>query len=126
MASRRKSPSTVVSAHEKPARLAKDRVAKKTPEQVSEARRNAVNVRWDKARKRGCKDPVAVAVGESLDHSEGGNARAEKLKPGQRTEIARLAAEARWGRPQPSMKGMFSIKVKLKKRKKRKKPTGLL
>jgi len=112
MTSRRKMPST---AQEKES--AKVSVARKTPEEVSEARRNAVNVRWARARKRGRKDPAAVAVGESLDHSEGGNARAEKLKPEQRSEIARLAAEARWGRPRPSMKGMFSIKLKLKKRK---------
>jgi hypothetical protein len=113
MTSRRKSPSA---AQERSARSAKVRVARKTPEEVSEARRHAVNVRWANARKRGRKDPAAVAVGESLDHSEGGNARAEKLKPDQRSEIARLAAEARWGRPQPSMKGMFSIKRKRAKR----------
>ena len=37
------------------------------------------------------KDPAAVALG-----AKGGKARAAKLTPEQRSEIAHLAAEARW------------------------------
>lgn len=41
------------------------------------------------------KNPAAVALGK-LGGAKGGKARAKKLTPTQRTEIARLAAEARW------------------------------
>ena len=41
------------------------------------------------------KNPAAVALG-SLGGRKGGKARAEKLKPERRKEIARKAAEARW------------------------------
>lgn len=43
------------------------------------------------------KNPAAVALGR-LGGLKGGKARAEKLTPEQRKEIARKAAEARWGR----------------------------
>jgi hypothetical protein len=43
------------------------------------------------------KNPAAVALGR-LGGQKGGNARAEKLTPERRAEIARKAAEARWGR----------------------------
>jgi len=42
------------------------------------------------------KDPAAVALGRR-GGLKGGRARADKLTPGQRSEIARKAAEARWG-----------------------------
>ncbi len=41
------------------------------------------------------KNPAAVALGR-LGGKKGGKARAEKLTPEQRKEIARIAAEARW------------------------------
>jgi len=41
------------------------------------------------------KDPAAVALGRK-GGLKGGKARATKLTPEQRSEIARLAAEARW------------------------------
>ena len=41
------------------------------------------------------KNPAAVALGR-LGGRKGGKARAEKLTPEQRKEIARKAARARW------------------------------
>ncbi len=41
------------------------------------------------------KNPAAVALGR-LGGKKGGKARAEKLTPEQRREIAKKAAEARW------------------------------
>lgn len=41
------------------------------------------------------KDPAAVALGR-LGGKKGGKARAAKLTPAQRSEIARRAAAARW------------------------------
>lgn len=43
------------------------------------------------------KNPAAVALGR-LGGKKGGKARAAKLSPQERTEIARKAAEARWKR----------------------------
>ena len=43
------------------------------------------------------KNPAAVALGR-LGGLKGGKARAEKLTPEQRKEIARKAARARWGK----------------------------
>ena len=42
------------------------------------------------------KNPAAVALGR-LGGAKGGNARAAALSPKRRSEIAREAAEARWG-----------------------------
>jgi hypothetical protein len=42
------------------------------------------------------KNPAAVELGR-LGGKRGGKARAEKLSPERRKEIARLAARARWG-----------------------------
>ena len=44
------------------------------------------------------KNPHAVALGR-LGGLKGGKARASKLTPEQRKEIARKAAEARWKKP---------------------------
>ncbi len=44
------------------------------------------------------KDPAAVELGRR-GGLKGGKARAAKLTPEQRSEIARRAAAARWGRP---------------------------
>ena len=41
------------------------------------------------------KNPAAVALGR-LGGMKGGKARAEKLTPEQRSEIAKMAASARW------------------------------
>ena len=41
------------------------------------------------------KDPAAVALGRK-GGKKGGKARAEKLTPERRSEIARIAAQARW------------------------------
>lgn len=43
------------------------------------------------------KDPAAVALGRK-GGSKGGKARAEKLSPEERSEAAKKAADARWGR----------------------------
>lgn len=42
------------------------------------------------------KNPAAVALGK-LGGAKGGTARAERLSPERRQEIARKAAAARWG-----------------------------
>lgn len=44
------------------------------------------------------KNPAAVALGR-LGGKKGGPARAAKLTPEQRKEIAKKAAEARWSKP---------------------------
>lgn len=43
------------------------------------------------------KNPAAVALGK-LGGKKGGPARAKKLTPKQRSEIARKAAQARWNK----------------------------
>jgi hypothetical protein len=43
------------------------------------------------------KDPAAVALGRK-GGLKGGNARAQKLSPRQRSEIAKLAAQKRWSK----------------------------
>ena len=43
------------------------------------------------------KNPAAVTLGR-LDGLKGGEARAEKLSPERRSEIAKKAAMARWGK----------------------------
>ncbi len=43
------------------------------------------------------KNPAAVELGR-LGGKKGGRARAEKLSPEERSEIARKAAAARWGK----------------------------
>lgn len=45
------------------------------------------------------KDPAAVALGRK-GGLKGGKARAEKLSPEERSEIAKKAAKARWGKPE--------------------------
>ncbi len=46
------------------------------------------------------KNPAAVALGK-LGGKKGGPARAKKLTPQQRREIARKAAQARWSKEKP-------------------------
>jgi len=45
------------------------------------------------------KNPAAVALGR-LGGLKGGKARAEKLSPEKRAQIAKKAAEARWNKPE--------------------------
>ncbi len=47
------------------------------------------------------RDPAAVALGRK-GGLKGGKARAAKLTPEQRSEIARAAAAKRWAKPQES------------------------
>lgn len=47
--------------------------------------------------KKDTRNPHAVALGR-LGGKKGGKARAEKLTPEERKEIARKAAKARWGK----------------------------
>jgi hypothetical protein len=44
------------------------------------------------------KNPAAVALGR-LGGAKGGRARADKLSPAKRKQIAKKAAAARWGKP---------------------------
>ena len=48
------------------------------------------------------KNPAAVALGR-LGGLKGGKARAAKLSPERRREIAKKAAEKRWGKPTKSV-----------------------
>lgn len=49
----------------------------------------------DTKKKKSSKNPHAVALGR-LGGKKGGKSRAKKLTPERRSEIARLAARARW------------------------------
>jgi len=78
-----------------PSRSSKDHdfttVAKRAVEQ-------AIGERWDGLPlpdKDAGKNPAAVALGK-LGGAKGGKARARKLTPAQRADIARIAAVARW------------------------------
>jgi len=53
-------------------------------------------------------DPVALG---RLGGLKGGKARAEKLSPERRKEIARKAAEARWGVKGANLKAMEANKI---------------
>ena len=46
------------------------------------------------------KNPAAVALGR-LGGKKGGKARAQRLSPKRRSEIARLAAQTRWSKEKP-------------------------
>ncbi len=52
---------------------------------------------WPEPSAPSAKDPERVARGK-LGGSKGGTLRAERLTPERRSEIARKAAAARWGR----------------------------
>jgi hypothetical protein len=52
---------------------------------------------WETAVREGEKNPAAVALGR-LGGMKGGAARAKKLSPERRSEIARRAAASRWKR----------------------------
>ena len=57
---------------------------------------DAILNRWPESEPP-AKDPERVARGK-LGGAKGGKIRADKLTPQRRSEIARKAAEARWGR----------------------------
>lgn len=58
---------------------------------------DAILDRWPDAAPTPTKDPERVARGK-LGGAKGGKLRAAKLTPERRSEIARRAAAARWGR----------------------------
>jgi hypothetical protein len=58
---------------------------------------DAILDRWPESDPLPTKDPERVARGK-LGGAKGGKLRAAKLTPERRSEIARRAAEARWGR----------------------------
>jgi hypothetical protein len=57
------------------------------------------NIEEEKPLNTDGKNPAAVALGR-LGGLKGGKARADKLTPEQRQEIARKAAQARWNKNQ--------------------------
>jgi hypothetical protein len=57
------------------------------------------NIEEEKPLNTDGKNPAAVALGR-LGGLKGGKARADKLTPEQRKEIARKAAQARWNKNQ--------------------------
>ena len=68
------------------------RSSKKAPQDVNVLAASIV----EEATKAG-KDPLAVALGRR-GGLKGGKARAAKMTPGERSEAARKAARARWGK----------------------------
>ncbi len=61
------------------------------------------------------KDPAAVALGRK-GGLKGGKARAEKLTPKQRSEIAKKAATARWAKTKQQSEALVSEPVAGKKK----------
>lgn len=75
------------------------RSSKKKPQDINELAASIVSEATDqpKPEPKAEKNPAAVALGR-LGGKKGGLARAKKLTPEQRQEIARKAAQARWER----------------------------
>jgi autonomous glycyl radical cofactor GrcA len=69
------------------------RSSKKSPKDVNVLATSIV----EEATNEPVKNPAAVALGR-LGGRKGGKARAEKLTPEQRKEIAKKAAQARWSK----------------------------
>lgn len=70
------------------------------PNQRAKATVDAIDAildRWPDGPPEPAKDPERVERGK-LGGAKGGKLRAEKLSPERRSEIARTAAAARWGR----------------------------
>lgn len=71
----------------------------KHPRDTNQLAKSVVDIatgeRGDKAPEEAQKNPAAVALGR-LGGKKGGRARAQKLSPERLSEIARLAAQARW------------------------------
>jgi hypothetical protein len=72
--------------------------SRKDEDEVSAAFRVVSEATGQKPPKAKRKNPAAVALGR-LGGKKGGHARAAALTPKQRSEIARKAAEKRWGTP---------------------------
>lgn len=70
-------------------------MARSDPNQIAHA---VVRQIIDEAENQPEKNPAAVALGR-LGGQKGGVARAASLSAKRRKEIARQAAEARWGKP---------------------------
>jgi len=75
-----------------------DRPRKKRPRDLNVLASKIVEIatEGEPAEEPSDKNPHAVALGR-LGGAKGGKARAEKLTPEQRKEIAKRAARARWG-----------------------------
>ncbi len=75
-----------------------DRSRKRRPADLNSLAASIVNDATDEAKPEpdDGKDPAAVALGRR-GGLVGGRARADKLTPEQRSELARKAAKARWG-----------------------------
>jgi hypothetical protein len=75
-----------------------DRPRKKRPRDLNVLAKTIVDIatEGEPAEEPSDKNPHAVALGR-LGGAKGGKARAEKLTPEQRKEIAKRAARARWG-----------------------------
>ncbi len=58
----------------------------------------------DKPEPEDTRDPAAVALGRK-GGLKGGRARADKLTPEQRSQMARKASQARWGRTSTEPEG---------------------
>jgi hypothetical protein len=73
------------------------RSSKQGPEDVNEIAFRVVSEAINESRpEEDVKNPAAVALGR-MGGLKGGKARAAKLTPEQRSEIAKKAAAARWG-----------------------------
>ena len=72
------------------------RSSKKKPTDLNQLAASIVGDATDEGDDQPKKNPAAVALGR-LGGKKGGKARAAKLTPEQRKEIARKAARARWG-----------------------------
>jgi len=68
---------------------------KRSSKDINVIAANIVGQAIDEA--QAAKNPAAVALGR-LGGLKGGKARASKLTPEQRAEIAKKAAKARWGK----------------------------
>lgn len=73
---------------------------KRSRKDVNVIAANIVNKATDES--RSVKNPAAVALGR-LGGLKGGKARAEKLSSARRVEIAKKAAQARWGKIKSSV-----------------------
>ena len=83
-----------------------DRSRKKRPRDPSQLAKLVVDIATGKKEdqppmpEEEGKDPAAVSLGRR-GGLKGGKARAKKLTPEQRSELARLAAQARWRKKEP-------------------------
>lgn len=76
----------------------RNRSSKQGPEDVNEIAFRVVSEAYDEIPpEEPKKNPAAVELGK-LGGLKGGRARADKLSPEQRAEIARKAAAARWSK----------------------------